>query len=947
MPSAGTSSAPKRRRTPRRALSVLTLALAAIAASPPADAVTDNKAGRFYEDALGRYEKHDLDAAIVQLKNALQADKNMLPVHVLLGKALLGTGDAVAAEVAFTEALRLGVDRAEVVVPLARAVIAQGKQQMLLEQPRFAVAGLPGGVQAQLLLLRAAAQADVGDPRSALVAIDAARALDPGAPESWLAEVPVRLRSRQFREAQAATDKALALVPTSAEALYLRGSIAHVQGDLNAALAAYDKALGVEPTHAEALVSRAGLLVDLGRLDAARRDVTALLRSSPREPRGAYLKALLDERAGDAAAARAALNDVTALLDPLPLEYFRYRPQALMLGGLAHFGLNEREKARPYLEAVQRVQPNGPASKLLAQVYLGEKNVDRAIESLDAYLKGQPDDAQAALLLASAHLAQGRHARAAQLMQGALRTTDLPSMRTMLGLALVGGGKFADAVRELETAFARDPGQLQAGMALASIYLQIARPAQAVGVARKLMQKHPANPGVQNLLGTALARNRDPAGAKAAFQEAIRLDPGFTSPQVNLARMDIQARAYDAAAARLKAVLKTDEKNVEALLEQARLHERQGQAAAAQSALEKAADYSASTDLQPALSLVDFHLRSNRPDAAREATRRLTSRAPEALPVLLSLARVDLANGDAQAARSALTRAARAANYDAPVLLQVALLQLAAGSVPGAAYTLDKALTDRPDFLPALALMTEVELRQGEPAKAEARARQIVARYPKSGAGHALLGDIATSRGQGTAALEAYRRAHQIEQSSESLLRVFRAQTRTDPTGSLHLLGQWLKTHPRDLAARRALGDGQARAGNLAAARAAYEALLKSDPEDAEVLNNLANVLLLMQDPAALKVAELALLKKPAAPHIIGTAGWAAFRAGQADRALQLLRDARLRDPGNPDTHYYLGAVLAATGRKSEAREELEAALRGGRGLANARETERLLGTLN
>ena len=61
----------------------------------------DSKASKFYEDALVRFEKKDMGGAIIQLKNALQIDKNMLPVQVLLGKALLKNGDAVAAEVAF------------------------------------------------------------------------------------------------------------------------------------------------------------------------------------------------------------------------------------------------------------------------------------------------------------------------------------------------------------------------------------------------------------------------------------------------------------------------------------------------------------------------------------------------------------------------------------------------------------------------------------------------------------------------------------------------------------------------------------------------------------------------------------------------------------------------------------------------------------------------------
>ena len=237
------------------------------------------QASRYYEDALVRFEKRDMPGAIIQLKNALKIDKNMLPVHVLLGKALLANSDVVAAEVAFDEALRLGVNRVEVVVPLARATLAQGKAKELLEQPRFADAGLPALVKAELLLIKASAAGDLGDARTALKFIEDARAIEPGRPGTWLAEVPVRLRARQVREATAAADKAIEMAPGSAEALYLRGTIAHMQTNLPAALAYYDKALKAQPTHTEALVSRAGLLMDLGRWPDAARDVAELRKS--------------------------------------------------------------------------------------------------------------------------------------------------------------------------------------------------------------------------------------------------------------------------------------------------------------------------------------------------------------------------------------------------------------------------------------------------------------------------------------------------------------------------------------------------------------------------------------------------------------------------------------------------------------------------------------------
>ncbi len=920
---------------------------ACMAATAPCSFAADSKASQYYEDALQRFEKKDYPAAIIQLKNALKIDNQQLAVQLLLGKALFANGEVAASEVAFNEAIRLGANRAEVVIPMARAVIAQGKPRELIEGTRFATAGLPTAAHAQLLLLRAGAAADLGDTRGALKAIEDARALDPKQSDSYTAEIPIRIRMNQLREALIAADRAVALAPDQADGHYLRGTVLHVQGDRAGARAEYDRTLTLQPTHTEALVSRAGLSIDTGKLAEASRDVTELLRSSKREPRGQFLRAVIAEKQGDKAAAKAALNEVTALLDPVPVDFFRYRPQILMLGGQAHYGLGQKEKAKPYLEAVQRLQPNSPASKLLALIYLNENNLDRGIESLDAYLRAQPNDVQALQLLASAHMSQGRYVRAAQLMQDALRSTDQPQLRALLGLSLVSAGKTSDAVKELEATLRKDPGQAQAATALATIYTQTGRAKDALRVSEALLKLQPGNPGVLNLVGLVRSSAGDAVGARAVFEQAAKLDAKFAAPMVNLARMDRMDKAFDKAVARLNVVLAIDDKNADALGELGQIYATLGRAAEAQRWFEKAADHSTAQNLDPALALVQFHLQTQHPELAREAAKRLSSKAPDDPRVLVMLARVSLANGDVTSARSSLSRAASQASNDATQLVQIAVLQLQADHLAGAAYTMDKALSERPDSLPAQALMAEIELRQGEPAKAEKRARQITAKYPKMGIGYALLGDVARARKDGPATLDSYRRAHQFEQSSESLIRLYSVMAATDTRGANQLADQWVRTHPNDIGAHRALADGYAREGNYAAARSAYEALLKVVPDDANALNNLSHVLILAGDSAAaLKTAQAALQKEPGRANIIGTAGWAAFKAGQPDRGLQLLRDARLRDPNNADTRYFLAAVLASTGRKTEAREELEAALRGGRNFASVKLAEELLGTL-
>lgn len=935
-------------RFPARVLAALLCLITLTGLSAPgANAAVSPKASRYYEDALKFYERGEIPSAVIQLKNAVQIDPGMLPAQLLLGKALLSAGEVVAAEVALYEAMRLGVNRAEVVEPLAQAFLAQGKQRQVIDQAEFQPAGLPPVVQRKLLLLRASAHSDLGDAFGALRSIEQAKAIDPTVADPWIAEVPVRIRDRQFREAIEVAKRALALAPNSAEAWYQQGAVQHVMGDLKAALAAYDRAVQANEAHIEARVARAGLYIDFGRNADAAKDVADLRRRSPKEPRGAYLLALLAERDKNPAAASAALREVTSLIDPVPLNFIRYRPQLLMLNGLAHFGLNEREKAKAYLEPFQRVQGNSAASKLLAQIYLGEGNFTKAGEILETYLKAQPGDAQAMTLLASAYSAQGRYGKATYLMQEALRSSDAPEFHTALGLSLIGGGQIGSGIRELEAVLKKDPGNIQVATALIGIYLREGQAAKAILVAETLVKRHPTSAAFFNMLGMAHGQAGRASEARAAFEQAIKLDDNFIAAKINLARLDSATRAFDAAAKRLTAILEVDAKNSEAMYEMAIVSERRGQREEAQRWLEKANDAAEPKDTRWGLALIDFCLRNGRAARALEVAKRLSARNSGDVAVLLALARTEIANKDAASAMVSLGNATRLADFNPARQVEIALLQMQANNLAGAAYSLEKALAGQPDFLPALALMTAVELRQGEAAKAATRARQIAEMVPKRAIGYSLLGDVAMAGGKTSAALEHYRRAYQVEPSTETALRLIRAVSGQEGgKPAQQVAGDWLKTHPGDNAVRKALADVQARNGNYAMARTTYEAVLRTAPADAEALNNLANVLLRLKDAGAVKVAERALAASPGNPLVIDTLGWALFQAGDIDRALLLLRDARLREPGNPEIRYHLAAVLAKTGRKDEAREELEAALKAGRNFEDAADAEQLLRSL-
>jgi cellulose synthase operon protein C len=908
----------------------------------------DPKASRLYEDALQRFESKDHAGAIVQLKNALQIDKNLLPVHVLLGKALLAQSQPIPAEAAFLEALRLGVSREEVVVPLARASLDIGKARAVLDDERFAEAGLSIGRRFDLLVLKAGAADDVGDGKLALQLLEKARDINATSPDTWLAEAKLRLRLAQFREAQAAADKALSLAPGQADALYGRGNVSHAQGDLKAALGFYDKALQGKPDHVDALVSRAGLLMDLNRQADATKDVQSLLKAAPNDARGFYLSALLAKREGREPDARQALARVTALIDPIPIEMLRYRPQLLMLGGLAHYDLDETEKAMPFLEGVLQQQPGSPVAKLMARIHMKQDNFERAIEALEGYRRQHPRDDQASLLLASAHMAQGRHVRAIQLLQTALQAGPKPELQHALGMAHLKAGQFDKALVVLEAAYKESPRFVPAGTALAALYLQLGQAGKAVRVAEQLAKGQADQPGLMYLLGKAKLQAGDRKGARAALEAAAKLDARFLDPQVELAKLDLLAGDNTAAGARLAAAIERNPKHVELLSLLGQLMISQGRLDEGQKWLEKADDHSAKDVVDHGMRLVDYHLAQGQVDRAREAMKRVTLKIPDAPRVLLMQSRIELAAGDRRVAQSTLSRASTNASQDPRMLVLIAESQLAAGDAAGATHSATKALALSPQDIGAQIVLTRTDALQGNSHGAEKRARELTVRLPKSGIGHTLLGEIAAAQQQNAAATQAFRRAHELEGNQGTLLQLFAHLARTRAPDAMVVAEQWLKKHPQDPAVQRALADAQARAGNWPGARKAYEALLKLRPDDAEALNNLAQVHLAQNDAAAaLKSAERAAALKPGAAHIMGTLGWAAHKAGQNDRALQSLRDARLRNPDSPETRYYLGATLAALGRSGEAKAELTAAVQSNRPFPGQKDAQALLKTLN
>jgi len=83
--------------------------------------------------AKGHLEKNEPKAAAIQLKNLLQSEPDSAEARFLLGKALLASGDAAGAEIEFKRSQDLGLPPVETAPWLAKALLAQAREEGLTE----------------------------------------------------------------------------------------------------------------------------------------------------------------------------------------------------------------------------------------------------------------------------------------------------------------------------------------------------------------------------------------------------------------------------------------------------------------------------------------------------------------------------------------------------------------------------------------------------------------------------------------------------------------------------------------------------------------------------------------------------------------------------------------------------------------------------------------------
>ncbi|MDZ7713535.1 MAG: tetratricopeptide repeat protein [Rhodovibrio sp.] len=837
--------------------------------------------------AAGQY-----DAAVIELKNAVQIRPDAADLRLELGRLYIALGDGASAQKELDRASTLGLDAPE--------LLADRMMARLLRQD---VAG-------------ALALAPQAEPGTALPA------------GAGLAPYAVRARALAVDgQLPQAVELALAVLNRQdhADARLALAAVAAQRGDARNMLVQAQSALAMRPEDVDGLWLLAVAQTNAGDKAEARATLERLRQAHWRPIRADLLTVQLALDAGDEAAAWKVLDALEKTNGKHPEVQFYVAMAALQRG--------EPEKARLTAETLLGRYPQFDKAAFVAgaaNLELG--NYVLARDHLERYLRAQPDDNRAKGMLAHAD-AEARADAGRQQQRGerpgrhrcGRRRSDRPRQ-----IAAIADGEFdanglqnpelpadgepdAEAVRARVTAILEmvSRGEIDAAReaveALKAAMPDSATPRELSAIVRwragdqdaaiaemdALHQEDPTSVARATNLSQMHRAVNAPEAALAAIQRAFDAGASHIRLHGEAARAYAMMRDTDGMAEQFRAALALEPDNLRVRTVLAQFHLQQGQAQEVidmmQTAPAEAADDPGLIRLH-----AQAYLNLGRVDDAVALLRHLTDRLPEDPTAHQQLGQVLLAAGRPGPAVPPLTTA-----------------RVLSGDAREPSLQLGRAL-----------------LESGAGDKAGDLVADLAAAYPQDPDVQVLVGNHAMSVARDPDAAEAaFKRALEIDPNEARLSDLVQALNRMGRLDAASReLEAWRAAHPASERVEATLGEIYIASGRMQDAAPVYEGLIQRAPDTAAYRNNLAWILKQQgRFAAAQEQVQWALKMAPEDPNVLDTAGTISLQLGDVPAALAYLSKAASAAPGNPEIQINYAEALLSADDEAAARDVLAA----------------------
>lgn len=900
----------------------IALAIALAFATPVTLSACDSTSRLTPEEHVQRakdYEsKGELISAIIELKNAVEKNPQNSQARLLLGKIYVESGDGVAAEKELNIAQKQGVIAAGVAVPLANALLLQGRHKDVLEKLSD-VTGLSASGKAELHVLKGKAYLGLGEQQQAEDAFRQALNSQPDSSIAWQGQALLAYIKQQWDEASRWNDKVLVQDPKTASAFGLRGDIALALNDAKSAETAYESAVKLRPDYALYRIGLAIAQIHTGKYKTANSHLENVLKLFPNNPTASYYRALSAYQLKDYEGAK---KHVEISINTPSQENLQGR----FLAAASNYALGQMEAANKHIQLFLAKAPSfEPARMLQAAIQFRMGQTGDAAASLEEISDFSENDIKLLNAVGVAALQQGQSDLGLEILQRvAEKNPTDPAAKVRVGLARSAKGDYQEAISDFEQALRMNPKLVGAEALVAMSHLKAGNADEALKAAQHFQQGAPSSPDGYTLTGLAQIMKKQYAEAKTSFNKALSIQPGNPNASQNLASLALVDGNRDQARRLLQDSVQKYPGHIPTTLRLADMYWRDDQAKQAETTLSDGLKKNP-VALNLRLALGNLYLAQRKPAMALKLANEATPIQPNNASILELQGLAQMQLGQVNLAISAFENAVKLAPNSPSIHFQLARAYEALGNLSRANQELQTTLKIAPKYGPARFAQASLLAKTGRLDAAQKMLADLSATYPNDPMIQETRGDLALAQNKPKEALDFYKAAFTKRENNFLIVRLAAAQMRAgDRAGGLNTLQAWLKRYPNDLYTHGALADAFLATGQHREAAAHYEKVVQGQPQSVAVLNNLAWIYLQIGDTnKALTYAQRAHKLAPKQPQVLDTYAMILLRKGNTTAALEKLRAAHELAKGDLSIRLHLAQALIANNNPGQARQIL------------------------
>jgi tetratricopeptide (TPR) repeat protein len=589
--------------------------------------------------AAGRYAE-----AVIQYRSAVHADPRAGDARARLADAYLGAGDLASGIKEYVRAADL-IDDITIQLKAGNLLLLAGHFDDAKARAEKVLATRPADVNAQLLL--ANALAGLKDVDAAVAQIEEALRIAPERSGAYANLGALELGRGNRDAAEAAFKKAVTLKPNAADAQLALGNFYWATDRWALAEETFKAALDLEPRNPLTNRMLASFYLATNRLPEAEGPLKTVYMVT-RTPASALALEEYYVANGQEASAQAILQPM--LSDPNTAATANVRLAAL------DYEAGRREESYRRLAAVlARDQSNLQALLVETSLLLKDHRTDEAVARATEATQRHPDSAAAFFALGQVESVRRQPDAAIAAYQEVLRLNPRTTeAKIALGQLQLRRGRTDASLGLAAEALANEPNNGDAQLLYVRSLIAQGALDRAESELQQLMARFPNSSAVHTQRGVLLARQNKIAAARADFERALQLKADDLEAFGGLVAIDIAARNFAEARARVDARLSTSQ-TAPLLTVAARVYAESNDLASAERFLKQAVALDANY-VTAYGALAALYLSEQKLDAARAEFEAMLERSPKSVAALTMVGILLEARGDWEGARDRFER---------------------------------------------------------------------------------------------------------------------------------------------------------------------------------------------------------------------------------------------------------------------------------------------------